>query len=66
MRVIDLARKLKQVHEIVRKENKKGQEHSRKYYDKRTQLREFEIGDLVYRNIEPRESSLINGKVRMR
>ena len=29
--VIDLAEKLKQVHEVVIKENKKGKEHSKKY-----------------------------------
>ena len=35
--VINLAKELKQAYEIVRKENRKGQEHSKRYYDKRTQ-----------------------------
>ena len=46
--VIDLAKRLKLVYEVVRKENRKGQAHSNKYYDKRTQVREFKLGDLVY------------------
>ena len=46
--VINLARKLKQVYEIVRKENRRGQRHSKRYYDKRAHVREFNLGDLVY------------------
>ena len=36
------------MYEIVRKGNRKGQEHSKRYYDKRTQIGEFNLGDLVY------------------
>ena len=46
--VINLANELKQVYEIVRKENRRGQRHSKRYYDKRAHVREFNLGDLVY------------------
>ena len=46
--VINLAKRLKQVSEIVRQENRKEQAHSKKYCDKQTQVREFKVGDLVY------------------
>ena len=46
--VLDLAEKLKRAHEVVRKANKDGQQRSKKYYDKGTKLREFNVGDLVY------------------
>ena len=39
--VINLAKRLKQVYEIVTKENRKGQVHLKRYYDKRTEVREF-------------------------
>ena len=46
--VRELAEKLKAANQIVKRENKKGQQKSKQYYDRKAKMRNFEKGDYVY------------------